>query len=259
MKYAYLHEVLLDKELRTKCPGLAEPVYEFAKYIGEHIFKGEISPDDFCFIAALSLADVECGRCRFNIGDPSFPQYLAEHKDVVLLQSPFVLQIIDALTDEEFAMATRKICKDAMGWDPPKKPVADNIRTAISDDCPANIAAAVDWWKNTLTSPKMDNGDAQMDLFMALLGSSLTRGNTEEAIAKFCEELIKLLLSESKNGRDTFNLDVDYGPGEYLYDAAKNAGVRLQFPCKTNMRITPQKVSVSYGYCAPWEDVWMTS
>ena len=259
MEYAYLHDILSDDELRTKCPGLAEPVYEFAKYIGEHISKGKLLPKAFCLTAALSIGDIQQGRCGFCIGDSVFPRYLAEHKEEVLLQSPFVLQIIDALTDEEFSTETRRICKETMGWDPPKKPVADNIRTAISDDCPANIAAAVNWWKNTLASPKMDNGDSQMDLFMALLGSSLTRGNTEEAIAKFCEELSKLLCEESKNGRDTFHLDVDYGPGEYLYDAAEKAGVRLQFPCKTNMQITPQKVSVSYGYCAPWEDVWTAS
>lgn len=256
MKHACLHDLLLSDDLKAKCPGLAEPVYEFAKYIGEHIPEGELSPETFSCTAVLALDDILKGRCGFLVGDSDFPQYLVEHREEVLIQAPFVLQIIDAITDEEFATETRNVCKSTLEWDPPKKPVADNIHTVIPDDGPANIAAAVNWWKNALTSPKMDNGDPTMGLFMTLLGSSIARSNTEEAIAKFCEELSKQLCEESKNGQDAFYLIVDYGPGRYLRDACERADVNLQFPCKTYMAITRQKVSVSCGYQAPEEEIW---
>ena len=254
-----LHDLLLSDGIKEKCPGLSEPIYEFAKYIGEHISTGELLPEAFALTAALSLCDVQQGRCSFNIGSSKFPQYLIDHQTEVLLQAHLVLQIIDAVTDEEFAAEARKICKETMKWDPPKKPVAENICVKTPDGCPANIVAAVDWWRKTLASPKMDNGDSQMGLFMLLLGSGLTSRNTENAIASFCDELSRLLCTEAENGITEFSLDVDYGPGGLLYEASEIAGVNLQFPCKTHMRVNPDKVVVSYGYCAPYETIWQVA
>ena len=54
------------------------------------------------------------------------------------------------------------------------------------------------------------------------------------------------------------SLDVDYNACQLLMEAGKelNLDSMLNFPWKTYMRITPDKVEVSCGYGAPRVTIW---
>ena len=248
---------VLSEDIRSKCPDMAEPVYEFTDYVAAHIGDESIEPMGLVLTIVCALDDVDKGRCGFCVGDHSFPQELVEHQFEVKMQAKYILQIIDVVCDADFAEETRALCKDALGWDTPKRTNLGEMEDDIEDkDHPANIVAAVNWWRKTLVSPKMDNGNSQMGLFMALLGSAVNSGNIKEAINGFCAELTKLLCEKFAAGTESVSLNVDYGPDWLLAEAAEKAGARLQFPCKTHMWVKKDEVTVSYGYRAPYEEIW---
>lgn len=249
---------LNSENIRTKCPGMSEPVYQFAEYVGAHI-NDNADPMGLALAVTCALDDVKKHRCGFGGPNTDFPDYLAEHELEVQMQAAYILQIIDAVADPDYANEAREVFSLYMGWNPPKRPKVDNIPEPDSED-PANVRAAVNWWRNTLVNPKMDNGDSTMGLFMSLFGSGLTGGNTESAITAFCDALSILLCDKvyDEGGDYYISLDVDYGPGGLLAEAVDRArgAKNLQFPCKTHMIIKPDEVTVSYGYCQPYETIW---
>ena len=116
------------------------------------------------------------------------------------------------------------------------------------------IKAAVDWWANVIKGPKFDNGDKSsrggMTMGLAMLAR---KAPTDEGVEKFRAELTRLL----EAAKEPVWLSCDYGPGGYLADAAEVSGVsQSSFPWKTNMNLRDGKVTVAYGYQAPWETIY---
>ncbi len=116
------------------------------------------------------------------------------------------------------------------------------------------VKRAVELWKRMLRSPKFDNGDNGPNGGMAsMLATMIPTNTTEELLDKFGVELEKTILTPSEHSRDYYpntSLHVDYGPDKALGDAAEAAGLKCQFPWKTNMWIGDGCVSVSAGYAA---------
>lgn len=136
---------------------------------------------------------------------------------------------------------------------------------------PRIIQRAADIWVSLLSNPKYDNlgNDTQEEPISVLrnrmagsLAEVMPRNNTPDVLARFAEELKKILSGpyewESEwNGKKEkhishfTSLSVDYGPDVALHEAAKKAGLEMEFPWKTSMWLNENSLSVSNGYAAP--------
>lgn len=131
---------------------------------------------------------------------------------------------------------------------------------------PIIIDRAVEVWKQMLASPKYDNlGDNSPEpptviasnRMSGFLTATLPKNNDTETLNRFGDALRHILLNdgvvvEKKDYLPSY-LSVDYGPDGTLQDAAKAAGLEMEFPWKTTMHFDENKVSVSMGYGAPYE------
>lgn len=113
------------------------------------------------------------------------------------------------------------------------------------------IDKAVELWKRMLVRPKFDNGDKSEQGFMGMmLASMLENNSTQDVLDKFGEELKKTLSTPNEHGYYDSYLTCDYGPCKLLSDAAAKAGLKTQFPWKTDMFIESSYVSLKHGYGA---------
>lgn len=126
---------------------------------------------------------------------------------------------------------------------------------------------AVELWVSLLRKPVYDNGDRSFTGIMTTaLIEQMPKNNDEETLARFGQELRKILLEplewESSPRQDgatqkystLFNdLDVDYHPNIPLAEAAKRAGLKMEFPIKTQMRLRENYLTFAVGYGAPTE------
>lgn len=115
---------------------------------------------------------------------------------------------------------------------------------------------AAEIWKGLLRAPKYDNGDhGPTGAMTQFLVSKLKSNATEEILEVFGEELVKLILTPSDTSPDYYpnsRLHVDYDPCKPLRTAAEIAGLKMEFPWKTNMNIHADFVSVAAGYGSDW-------
>jgi hypothetical protein len=128
---------------------------------------------------------------------------------------------------------------------------------------PIIVKRTVELWKEMLRKPKYDNlGGTEIhvpSLLSSMLAEQAFKNNTEDVLNKFGEELEKLLLSpvtilgwDKKPWTRMINsLSVDYAPDQILQLAAERAGLKMQFPWKTDAYLYENQVVVSYGYAAP--------
>lgn len=125
---------------------------------------------------------------------------------------------------------------------------------------PGHIAAAAEWWANSITNPTHDNGDKSRNGDIgSLLAMLLCSGNpvTKEQAEAFKLALIESLMEVMKD-RPYFSIYVDYHPDRILAEAAREAGITSTqcFSWKTSMDISEDKVEVSEGYGAPRKVIW---
>lgn len=121
------------------------------------------------------------------------------------------------------------------------------------------INAAVDYWASFLVNgPIVDNiGDPMADMLMTLvkLNNETTSNSTQ--VETFKTALGSHIRSLFERDAKWVSFGVDYGPDMELRNALQAAGIKSSpFPSKTNMWITPEKVSVSQGYRAPERVLW---
>ena len=119
---------------------------------------------------------------------------------------------------------------------------------------------AAKWWADNVyrKQAKLDNGDAQTEMFLGM-----TRAPhpilEEKVIQGFEAALVEEVKKEWGPGQtQTLWIGVDYHPCTVLKRAAIEAGTphdRCVFPVKTSMWIKENGVSVKYGYTAEVEDL----
>lgn len=118
----------------------------------------------------------------------------------------------------------------------------------------AKIAA--NWWTERIKNPIYDNCDNSLTgmmsrAFMLSINNSEPEVSTEQ-INKFEKELynhilMEMLLSLSISGDIDINLDVDYNPCRLLNKCAINAKMTRDFPWKTSMWISGDKITARCG------------
>lgn len=116
------------------------------------------------------------------------------------------------------------------------------------------------WWADVIyNGAKQDNGDVMQSAFAGAF-TNMLESITKEQRDIFEENLYKTILDkwdewyfESYGG---FMIIIDYGVGGVLKIAKEELEIDdLHFPMKTDMKISTEKVEVSYGYGAKWEEI----
>jgi len=112
----------------------------------------------------------------------------------------------------------------------------------------AEIAAAVQWWADQLTSmPSNDNGDPLTSM-LGTLSAMSEEPPTAAEVGAFKSALATLIADKTP-----FSISVDYGPDWILSQALGAAGITNKMrllPWKTHMWIKPGLVRVAKGYRA---------
>jgi hypothetical protein len=118
------------------------------------------------------------------------------------------------------------------------------------------ITKAVEWWADKLVSCKFDNGDSSETGQMLMMMARMARLTvTAEQVATFKESLAKLLWEDGVGVYGS--IGVDYDPDKMLRAALDASGINGGYvlPWKTHMGFENGGVQVTYGYCAPWEEL----
>ena len=128
------------------------------------------------------------------------------------------------------------------------------------------VARACQLWVRMLAAPKYDNGETDpfRRSFASVLVERIPKNNEPSVLERFEECLYSWLIEETKYDHDNKrivkhlgsghyenNLHVDYGPDMLLHQAAEEAGLKMEFPWKTNMWLHHNDVAVRNGYGAP--------
>lgn len=235
-------------EARKLCPGMSEEVYALTDYLAS-VANSTLYPGGVVVTLLGVRDDLEKNRCGFS-GVMEFPEYFITHGVQARAQMRYLLQVIDAIAEPDFAEAVRRECKEVFGWNVPKRIV---VASKVSEH--DYIGAAVDWWAEMIQHPKMDNGEAGLANLMTMFGGS-KRQLTEPELQVFRESLAAGITEQMGTvGRCT--LDVDYSPDHILGEAGARIGLnRFDFPRKTTMYINESTVTVSIGCGAPEQVIW---
>lgn len=242
---------------RELCAGMSEEVYALTDYVAT-VANDSLVPAGFLMMFVCVMDDLEKKRCGFATVT-EFPEYLITHNMQVRAQMPFILQVVDAIAEPDFADEVRSQCKEAFHWNIPKRV---DISSKISEH--ENVNVAVNWWAEAIQHPKMDNGDDGLASLMVMLGGCTGgRQLTKAELQTFRERLADIIVRELKEHpaedypRFEVVLSVDYGPNRLLGEAGDTIGLgQFDYPCKTVMWVSETEVSVRAGYGAPMRVIW---
>lgn len=128
------------------------------------------------------------------------------------------------------------------------------------------IETAVRWWSDSLQGrgpAKYNNGDTSNIGFMMMALATMAADAAPVAANQYTAfeaSLRRLLTEAAEAGRTTINLMTDYGPGGLLADAMEEAKVSFdKAPWKTYMTVEQDQVTVSAGYRAPTETLYIVA
>ena len=123
-----------------------------------------------------------------------------------------------------------------------------------------SVETAVNWWIKQITGVKLggwcgDEFTSIMNMAMANEAFSSSSVNATQIIA-FRESLSKAIMNDLSKGEYS-SLDVDYGPGGTLLNAAIESNLKgVLFPMKTHMIVDIDSVRVVAGYGMPEEEIF---
>ncbi|WP_426106402.1 hypothetical protein [Massilia sp. TSP1-1-2] len=126
---------------------------------------------------------------------------------------------------------------------------------------PIIVDRAVELWMRALGAPVYRNAllgtpDGIAMAPVMALAAMLPKNNTPDILAAFGVALKRRLLEKQTSTHNpdyhfyADTLCVDYDPCPMLAAAAAEAGLKMEFPCKTHMWIAANYVSFSMGYGA---------
>jgi hypothetical protein len=130
--------------------------------------------------------------------------------------------------------------------------------------------AASIWWAAQIKNPTFRHTDPgssdnpavailSMDLAYMVSEQTMADDQSTAKFVKILREKVQGELDACVDDLTYINLDVDYGPGRLLKEAADEAGIPYsRFPWKTMMFVYPDHVIAALGYGAPSSLVWAT-
>lgn len=240
---------------RELCPGMSKDFYLLTDYMSD-VCNDTLVPMGIMVMLIGIRDDLAKGRNGFMTGS-KFPDELAKRKEFVKDEIKWIPQLVDAISDEDFAEEFRKEWKEIFGFVPPKR--VDTRAIETEETYPEYVKIAVDWWANAIISPKFDNGEPLPEFLSFFMGN--TKEYSPEEIKTFKNALAEGIIDLMNKRGDICYISVDYSPCGVLAKAGELIGVDnlTGYPCKTYMQISKSKVSVSAGCGAPYETLWSES
>ena len=145
MKAVNLKEKLANA--RKTCMGYSEYAYRFVDYVAENL-TGPVGPIGLG--AAVTLRFTEIQNCYGKDGH-KLPEYYIAHREEILEEAWVILQVIDVVTNDEFAEEFREFCGHAFGWK-----VLKRLTVTDDEDYPESVKAALDWWTGVIQAGRND-------------------------------------------------------------------------------------------------------
>lgn len=119
---------------------------------------------------------------------------------------------------------------------------------------------ASNWWTDTISTPRFDNGaDSVEGMYASALAMLNVKGISATQLSAFREELYNHILGRIQNLDDGMSIIIgcDYGPCSELNEIAKHCDIPTSnFPWKTTMWIYNDACLVRYGYGAGIDYIW---
>lgn len=236
---------------RTLCPMMSEEIYALTDYLAL-MANDSLEPVGIPMTLVCVMDDIKNQRSGYG---KEFPEYLVENGKKVREHMPYVLQVIDAIAEKDFAEEVRSECKKAFNWDIPRRTTGLGD---VSEDMRVNIA--VDWWTQVLLGTRVGgDGCTNLDELAEMLKNAGTEIGVEDVKA-FRKKLAEGITQEMNDNDGWCSLMVDYHPDNILREAGKMLGRgEFGFPFKTSLTINPWEVSVSVGYAGPHQVIWKAS
>lgn len=118
----------------------------------------------------------------------------------------------------------------------------------------ARIAAK--WWGSKISGcgSRHDNGDISFgSIYAGMIADMCAEEANDEKVNRFIDFLAESIMGRNKESGREIMLDCDYNPCTMLRDCAEKAEInKNNFPWKTSMRISPDKIYVKEGYGQPY-------
>lgn len=122
------------------------------------------------------------------------------------------------------------------------------------------IETAVNWWAERVTGNTIhSNGDeTKASEFAGLLADLMQEPvKDKNKVEKYKESLAEHLVKSFGDGRSRLCLSCDYAPDFILSKAAKEAEINVHnYPWKTSMIISDDRIEVSEGYGQPYRMIY---
>lgn len=228
------------KLAREKCPGMPEEVYLFADFLSEQMNE-ELVPTGVAMAIALALDEFRCGRAKRYEGSGA----PATDGREIIRSARYVLQVIDAVTDKEFADEVRELCAKAFNWRPVRRTdVSLETKESFKKFFEPCIFPAADWWAGAIQLTDKTE--------LAKGMPSMHKEFTTNEIFNFWYGICVQLHIELNRGNFVM-FGTNYGPDRILHEAAERAHIDEDyylylFPAKTTMVVTPEKVEITSAY-----------
>lgn len=237
---------------RELCEGMSERVYLLADYMSE-IASDTITPSELATCLSTAIKDTYQDRWRGKVKNENLIWYLSIIPQKIRNQAVNIPQLIDEIADTEFSEEFRTICKERLGFNPPKRGTTELM------DYPEYVKVAVNWWANALFHPKLDTpGSAVPSCLVSIIEEEVgTKSYSGEELLIFQITLADEIM-EDITAWGVCNLSVDYHPCDALEAAGKKVGVHKAFgyPLNTYMSIWKHKVEVRVGNNAKFKTLW---
>lgn len=231
-------------QTRELCKGMPEEVYALTDYMSI-IAKDSLVPAEMVLMFVLVLDDIQQERVSFpNAKSKEFLQVFMERKNQVLEQAVYFVQVIDEIADSEaFVQEFRYICKEMLGFDPPKRVTKEN-----EDGFPPFIQVAVDWWANAIEAGTHDNRDDGMPIFLFSMECGTVKTFSDEEMALFRKALAESIMLGIERW-NSCTITIAQQPCRELVIAGNKLGINsiTVYPGKITMDISRYEIKVSVG------------
>ena len=242
-----LKEKLLDAE--NLCPGMMPIDYDIARCLADYLNE-PMTPRNFALFACLMVEDIRDVLIETDeVVLATYPKVFKKKGEKMLRNAQYILQIIDVVTEPEFADEVRQFLKVTMGWD-----VVKRVKAVDDREYPPHVLFAVDWWTGQIQRHERPK---EMEGYRRPVP---VKEFSVNEIEMFRDTLANFIMRECSKNHGYCHLEVGSYPNEVLSIAAKFAGVesrdlRHVFPMLTRMEIHEESIYLSVGY-GPGEMVW---
>lgn len=237
------------KNAKELCPGMLPIDYVFADCLADYLNES-MTPRNFALFTCLMLEDIRDVQEETDKNAlAAYPEVYKTKGEKMLRQAKYVSQIVDVITEPDYANDVRHFFKIMFGWD-----VVKRVKVVDEKEYPPHVQFAIDWWTGQIQRhERLTETEGRKN-------SVAAKEFTTDEIGMFRDTLANFIMRECSKNHGFCHLEVDHYPNEVLSIAARFAGVeeralRSVFPPLTRMDIHEESIYVAIGR-GPGEVVW---